>query len=736
MLSININGIVQGVGFRPFVYKLASINNLKGYVRNSSQGVDIKVTGSQKSLKIFVEQLKKDAPMAAKIDTMIVTTYPDRNFKAFIIMNSQSTSGSTFIAPDLATCPECLSELLNISDQRFNYPFINCTNCGPRYSIIDSLPYDRPATSMRSFEMCDYCHQEYCEPLNRRFHAQPVACSQCGPQLQLLDENQNPVPGDPLYVTRKFLKEGKIIAIKGIGGFHLACLATDNDPVSVLRSRKQRPHKPFAVMCQAKDLESIVHLNDSARQLLHSPAAPIVILPATGRHISLLVAPDNPFLGVFLPYTPLHHLLLQENIKFLIMTSANPHNEPVAAIAAELPNYYDYILTHNRAILNRCDDSVIRSTSSHNIFIRRSRGYVPIPVKSIIPLKETFAAGAEMKLTFALASENSIFLSPYISNSDTLRSRHFYQETLARYQKWFKISPQLAACDLQPDFMSTRFAESLNIPLIRVQHHHAHIAAVMVEHQINEPVIGIAYDGTGLGDDGNIWGSEIMVVDYKSYQRRFHLEPLPLPGGDAATLHPPRIAYAWLKNLDLDTSLVPDISDWAKRILDIQLQTGLNVFMTSSLGRMFDCLSALLGLAPNITYEAQAAMALEFLCSDDTSLKCQPYDYSICRQNLQIKPLLENVIRDLYNNVPHHIISTRFHHTIIDFTLQAVIQLRQETSINSVALAGGVMQNAIILNNLSRLLKKNNFTVFSAQTISPNDSSIALGQVMIANQQI
>jgi hydrogenase maturation protein HypF len=736
MLSININGIVQGVGFRPFVYKLAYINNLKGYVRNSSQGVDIKVTGSQNSLNNFVKQLKKDIPKAAKIDTMIVTSYPDSNFEAFSILPSRTSSGSTNVSPDLATCPDCCSELLNNTDQRFNYSFINCTNCGPRYTIIESLPYDRAATSMQKFALCDYCSQEYHDPLNRRFHAQPVACPHCGPQLQLLDKNQESVIGDPLALSIKLLQEGKILAIKGIGGFHLACLATQDEPLVILRARKQRPHKPFAVMCQAENLSEIVSLHPTAVELLQSTAAPIVILPATGKHLSPLVSPDVPTLGIFLPYAPLHHLLLQNDLKFLVMTSANPNNEPIAADIEELPDFCDYILTHNRKILNRCDDSVIRSTTSHNIIIRRSRGYIPAPIKSVLSLQPTFAAGAAMKLTFALACQNSIYLSPYISNNATLLSRNFYQETYEKYKKWFKISPQLAVCDLQPDFMSTHFAESLDIPVIKVQHHHAHIAAVMAEHQISEPVIGIAYDGTGLGDDANIWGSEIMIADYKAYQSKFHLEPLPLPGGDSATKHPIRIAYAWLKYFQLEADIVPDITDFEKNISSRQLQTGLNVFYTSSLGRLFDCVSALLGYGSNITYDAQAAIALEFLCTDNISLNCQPYDYTLHQQQFMIKPLLKNILRDLKNDIPHPVIAARFHRTIIDFTFKAVIHLRNNTSINKVVLSGGVMQNSLILHNLSALLTKNNFTVFSAQTISPNDSSIALGQIMIANHQI
>jgi len=732
MFIININGIVQGVGFRPFVYKLAYNNNLKGYVRNSSQGVEIAVTGDDFSLNNFLNQLKNNSPGASIIDTMIVTTHPDSNFDSFQILPSLIDSGITFISPDLALCSDCLAEMNDIADPRHEYHFINCTNCGPRYSIIESLPYDRPATSMSKFEMCDYCSGEYSDPLNRRFHAQPVACPDCGPHLQLLDSDKKPVPGDPLTLTRKLLKQGNVIAIKGIGGFHLACLATDDNPINSLRERKHRPDKPFAVMCRKEDLEKIVAIKPEDSQLLQSPAAPILILPSTGKCISHLVAPANPTLGVFLPYAPLHHLLLQDDIKFLVMTSGNIHDHPIAASVDELPPICDYYLTHNREILNRCDDSVIRAAKPHNIMIRRSRGYIPIPLSSAITLQDSFAAGAAMKLTFALAADKSIFLSPYIANNDTLSSLDFYQETYHKYCHWFKIHPQFAACDLQPDFMSTRFAEKLDIPLYRIQHHHAHIAAVMAEHQLNEPVIGIAYDGTGLGDDGIVWGSEIMIADYFSYQNKFHLEPMPLPGGDAAVKNPIRIAYAWLMQNMLDTDLLNNISDFEKKIITKQLTSNLNVFQTTSMGRLFDCVSAMLDLVTQISFDAQAAIALEFICPENI-MDYPPYEYDFDQGNIEIKPLLQGISHDLQQNEPYQIISARFHRTIIEFTLQAIKLLRKETSITNVVLAGGVMQNRIIFTNLIKVLQKNNFTVFTPRLFPPNDSSIALGQRIIAN---
>ncbi len=735
MLVININGIVQGVGFRPFVYKLASDLNLKGYVRNSSQGVEIKLTGTENNLQIFINHLQNDLPPAAKIESLIINIMPDCSFFSFLIIESIHNSGITDISPDLATCSKCATELAQKTDQRFNYPFINCTNCGPRYSIIESTPYDREFTSMKNFEMCDYCHSEYIDPLNRRFHAQPVACPDCGPQLILLDSQFQQIKGDPVDFTRKLLTKGNIIGIKGIGGFHLACLATDEGAVRKLRSRKRRPDKPFAVMCRAENLSQVVYYREKDMELLRSPAAPIVILPSKEQIISSLVSPSLPTLGVILPYAPVHYLLLQDDIKFLIMTSGNNNDEPVAASEKELQNICDYFLTHDREILNRSDDSVIRSSEPENILIRRSRGYVPSPLKVKEELADSFAAGASMKLTFALAKKDSIYLSPYISNSDTIRSLAFYQETYEKYKKWFKINPQFAACDLQADFMSTRFAENLDIPLIRVQHHHAHIAAVMAEHNINEPVIGVAYDGTGSGYDGAIWGGEIMIADYQTCQRRLHLQYMPLPGGDSATKNPIRIAFAWLTQAHLDTDFLTEISPLEKKIITKQLASDLNVFYTSSLGRFFDCVTAMLGMFPSVSFDAQAAMALEFLCSGIDPMHCDPYNYYIEKDIIMISPILKEIIADIHNKIDHKIIAARFHRTIIDITLASVKIIHKETGINIVVLAGGVMQNAVILSNLLSLLQKNNFTVLTAGCIPPNDGSIAVGQIMIANHQ-
>ncbi|MCF7920542.1 MAG: carbamoyltransferase HypF [Candidatus Cloacimonetes bacterium] len=733
MLRIKINGIVQGVGFRPFIYNLAKSLDLRGFILNSSEGVLIEVCGSASGLSAFLHRLPREVPPAAVIESLTYEDLPDKPYRDFEIRPSLSAEGITSISPDLAVCPDCITEMFDPDDHRYLYPFINCTNCGPRFSIIESVPYDRPATSMHSFPLCSYCAAEYSAPANRRFHAQPVACPECGPRLTLLDKNFIPVNAEPIAETHRLLKENKILGIKGISGFHLACLAFSDLAIAELRRRKHRPDKPFAVMCREEDLNDIVIYSAEDLQLLRSPAAPILILPAKNNILSSLTAPDNPTLGVFLPYAPLHYLLLTDDIRFLIMTSGNYTDEPVAREERELEGLCDFYLTHNRPIVNRSDDSVIRSAAGTNIFIRRSRGYVPHPLKVAGKLVPTFAAGASMKLTFALAQNYSVYLSPYISNGETKAVTEFYREIYERYCQWFKISPELAACDLQPDFFTTHFAESLSLPLMRIQHHQAHLAAVIAEHNISEPVLGIAYDGTGYGTDAAIWGGEIMLADKGDFQRLFHLQYLPLPGGDAAIRHPDRIAFAYLKTLNLDTDLVTTLSPYEKQILEKQIDRKLNTFPTSSLGRLFDCISALLGVCYNVTFEGQSAMALEYACRTDDITHFKPYSFSISNDIIELKPLLTEILQDISSGKDVSFIASRFHRTVLEFTLQALISARHRTGILKVVLAGGVMQNALLLSGIRQLLRKNNFTVYLAEKIPPNDGSIALGQLMIAN---
>jgi hydrogenase maturation protein HypF len=735
MKRYEINGIVQGVGFRPFIYNLALRLELQGYILNSTDGVEIELEGAPEALHKFELLLYDELPPAAKIEKLEKYDLPNVEHSGFEIRKSLSKSGSTFISPDLAVCDDCIREMFDANDERFNYPFINCTNCGPRYSIIETTPYDRPVTSMKSFELCSYCSGEYIDPTNRRFHAQPIACDTCGPHLKFLDQNLDGIIGDPIENCLKFLKKGKIVGIKGIGGFHLACDATSDEAVKELRNRKHRPDKPFAVMCSEENLKNIADYDSTNMELLKSVSAPIVLLRKTKQNpLSDLVAPYNPNLGVFLPYAPHHHQIFQEPDLYLIMTSGNLHDEPIAKDEKELLGICDYFLTHNRPILNRNDDSVIRPSKKRNIFLRRSRGFVPSPLKLPFKTVPTLGTGAELKISFALTKDDSIWLSPYIGNNNSKKTEDFYIETLSKFQDWFKIKPELVACDLQPDFMTTHFAEKLNIPLIKVQHHHAHIAAVMAENMLDEKVIGISYDGTGYGTDGAIWGGEFFVCDYQNFERKFHLKYMPLPGGDAAIKHPVRIAFSYLLKANENTDFLKGISETEKKIISRQIENNFNVFQTSSMGRLFDCISAILGLFPNITFEAQSAMALESLCGNESVEIVSPYPYKIENGIIDFIPLIKAVTEDIRLKRSQTTIAVKFHKTVIDFTVEAVQNIKEETGLSKVVLSGGVMQNNVLLEGLTKELKKKLFTVFTPSQLPSNDGAISAGQVMIANR--
>lgn len=776
MISIKINGIVQGVGFRPFVYSLAQRLGVQGYILNSKEGVEIEAEGPSRLLEDFVSKIKSELPPAAKIEELAIRELPNKGYQGFEIRESVSGDGITFISPDLALCGDCLKEMQNGTDPRYNYSFINCTNCGPRYSIIDETPYDRPATSMKDFQMCDYCCNEYKDPANRRFHAQPIACPQCGPRLVFLDKNLQPVEIeaesdtiDPIALCFQELKRGKIIGIKGIGGFHIACDATNEEAVRELRRRKRRPDKPFAVMCKPDAVRKIVKCPEEAFRLLSSPASPIVLLPRLA-NISLAdsVAPLNPNIGLFFPYAPQHYQLLnREKELYLVMTSGNINDEPIAVNENEInivlrgedqkdaskqkpigsnssqkalpkfPKNYlcDFFLTHNRRILNRNDDSVILPSLYGSIFVRRSRGFVPVPLNLPCKTVPTLGTGAELKIVFALTTGDSLYLSPYIGNNRSKATEEFYFETLKKYQKWFGIEPELVACDLHPDYLTTHIAERLAIPLIKTQHHHAHIAAVMAEKMLDERVIGVSYDGTGMGTDGAIWGGEIYTADYASYKREYHLSYMPLVGGDESVRHPVRIAYTYLSAADEDPGFLKGMQDSEKRILKRMLENKQYVFQTSSMGRLFDCVAAMLGLFPEITFEAQSAMALEYLCGSDILNSSLSYPYEIEEERINIKPLLREVKKEVLTGVEKREIAEKFHRTVVNLTVESVTRIRQRDGLNKVVLSGGVMQNRVLLEGLIERLRKNSFTVYYSSALPSNDGAVAVGQAMIANRQ-
>ncbi|UWG95649.1 carbamoyltransferase HypF [Dehalobacter sp. DCM] len=624
---IKINGIVQGVGFRPFVYKLAVELNLRGWVINCSSGVEIHAEGE--NLEKFLQRILAEKPPMASIITHESNTVPAKGYTDFKIIESrESTKKDVLISPDIAVCPDCLNELWDKTDRRYRYPFINCTNCGPRYTIIKDRPYDRNKTTMDPFIMCPTCRHEYEDTSDRRFHAQPVACRDCGPSLQLWD-------ADGLVVTNHgigsdLLEKGSILAVKGIGGFHLVCDAYNDQAVKRLRHVKERGAKPFAVM--ARDMNAVrreVSLTELESLTLAGPSAPIVLLPRINiaeSRLSAATAPGLITLGVMLPYTPVHHLLFDGQFDFLVMTSANLSGQPLIYdndIALEsLRGIADYFLVNNRDIYHPCDDSVLQQIGDKMTFIRRARGYVPVPLVIKKELKDPIVGlGGEMKNAFCLGSGSMAFMSQYIGDMHGLDNLQRFEQEFDAFQKVTSTTPKIAAYDLHPEYMTTRIAKALDIPKYTVQHHHAHLVSVMAEHGLEEPLLGIICDGTGYGDDGKIWGFEYMHGNAAQYQRLGHLEYLPLPGGDVAAKYPLRIAYAYLKVILTENEWHNTECFWSglsaqeKDILDGQIRSGFQLFESSSAGRLFDAVSGMLGICTEVTYEGQAAIELESIAA-------------------------------------------------------------------------------------------------------------------------
>ena len=624
-----IQGIVQGVGFRPFIYQLAARYGLAGYVVNTAKGVVVEIEGHDKGIQEFIDRMKAEHPPLAHIASTDWAEIPPINEDSFEIRRSRvGEERSALISPDVSICPECLSEMRNPQDRRFGYPFINCTNCGPRYTIIMDIPYDRAATTMKEFRMCPACLEEYDNPNNRRFHAQPNACWKCGPATSLYDEDECRILcSDPIQKTISFLQNGAILAIKGLGGFHLAVDASNHKGVERLRKRKHREEKPLAIT--VKDLDAaltIAHIDKREAELLKSHQRPIVILKKRRFHgLSPQVAPRNRYIGIMLPYTPLHYLLMEGPFKALVMTSGNMTEEPINTDNREafkhLRGIADYFLIHNRDIYLRSDDSVLRVVDKIPRQIRRSRGYVPVPVflppdmKSLSPV---LALGGELKNTICLTKANRAFLSQHIGDMENLETFEFFRLTVSHLKRILEIDPKVVAHDLHPDYLSSKFArEQEEVPTLAVQHHHAHIVSCLSEHGLKGPVIGVAMDGTGLGLDGQIWGGEILLSDLTSFKRRAHLDYVPLPGGDAAAKFPWRMALIYLHRTfgdDLFNLSIPFVRNLDQAEASIVLRMalkGVNSPLTSSCGRFFDAVSALLGLRRKIAYEGQAAIELE-----------------------------------------------------------------------------------------------------------------------------
>ena len=773
--KIHITGIVQGVGFRPFVYGLAKRHGLNGWVRNTSAGVDIEVDGKQDALNAFVKSLRDEAPPLSRIDDLTASFQAPNGFRSFEIVHSEAVEGAFQpITPDVSICPDCLRELFDPSDRRYRYPFINCTNCGPRFTIIKDIPYDRPKTTMAPFPMCPDCEKEYTDPLNRRFHAQPVACPVCGPQVWL-----EPSPNyelqitklireDAIYATRQLLAEGKIVAIKGLGGFHLACDATSAAVVSELRRRKLRVDKPFALMMP--DLETVeqhCYVNDAERELLQSGARPIVLLQRKPESsVARECAPGQDTLGVMLPYTPLHYLLFADDFQSpfpdslfppLVMTSGNLSEEPIATDNEEartrLSSLADAFLMHNRDIHIRCDDSVVRVVENKKLNtdywslttypLRRSRGYSPFPVKLPWEVPPLLAVGPELKNTFCITNKNYAFLSHHIGDMENYETLQSFEKGVEHFERLFRVEPEAIAYDLHPNYLSTRYAlqraEQENLPTIGVQHHHAHIAACMAEHGLDgsRPVIGLAFDGTGYGEDGAIWGGEVLVADCKSYERAFHLEYFPLPGGDAAIKKPARTALAllWSLGMDWDDRLAPVAEFCAedRTTLRTQLERKINTPQTSSIGRLFDAAAALAGVRQSVNYEAQAAIEFEALVDPDEE---GMYLFEWRQDVIKVRSAMEALIADVLSGIPVPVISARFHSGLAQLALEICRSLRVTTNINEVALSGGVWQNITLLRRTLSLLQKDGFVVYIHHQVPTNDGGLSLGQAAIAASRL
>ena len=745
---LEVVGVVQGVGFRPFVYQLARRHGLGGWVLNDPEGVKIEVEGPWDGINRFVSDLQAEPPALAKITDLVHTFIPTRGEAEFRIVESRGGEETrVLISPDTNVCADCLRELFDPADRRFRYAFINCTNCGPRYTIIQDLPYDRPNTTMKDFPMCGACDREYHDPADRRFHAQPVACPACGPALQLWDAEGRVIElGDPIKETAAKLKQGGIVAVKGLGGFHLVVDATNDDAVMELRRRKHREEKPFAVM--SSNLEQVgqyAYLGTAERRLLLSFQRPIVLLrKRLPERLAPSVARGNGCYGVMLPYTPIHYLLFAEDFLALVMTSGNISDEPICIgndeAVARLRGIPDAFLVHNRDIYARSDDSIARVMAGEERVLRRARGYVPLPVVLKEDGPDTLAVGAELKDALCLAKGRNAFLSQHLGDLKSVTAFDFFKETDQHLERILEITPSVVAHDLHPDYLSTRYAKQLkHVSLVAVQHHHAHIASVLAEYGEQGPVIGVALDGTGYGQDGTIWGGEFLVADTAAFRRVGHLDYMPLPGGDAAVLEPWRTAVAFLHATfgpQWEALEIPFVKrmDMAKaRTVVRMIEQHVNTPLTSSTGRLFDAVSALLGICDRNTYEGQAPMELEAAAEERVT---SALDCNVCDENgiLLISPvsLVRSVVERMRANAPVQVIAAEFHNALANAVVETCERIRQREALDTVALSGGCFQNLLLFERLVSSLELSGLNVLTHRLVPPNDGCIALGQVAVA----
>lgn len=771
-----IRGAVQGVGFRPFIYRLAQELGLAGWVSNSALGVVVEIEGPAATVRAFVLRVEPERPPRSFIQSLETTILDPVGFEGFVIRPSDPTGEKTaLIFPDIATCPDCLRELFDPRDRRFGYPFINCTHCGPRFSIIESLPYDRPNTSMRAFPMCPECRAEYADPANRRFHAQPNACPVCGPQLALWDTGGRVLAGrnDALLAAVEVLRDGRILAVKGLGGFHLMTLASDEAAVHRLRERKHREEKPLALM--APSLAWVKQLCDVAaleERLLQSPEAPIVLLRRrTELPLAKSIAPGNPCLGVMLPSTPLHHLLLAAVDQPIVATSGNLSDEPICTDEQDarrrLAGIADLFLVHDRPIIRHVDDSIVRVVLDREMVLRRARGYAPLPIQVRDALPELLAVGAHLKSTIALARNHHVFLSQHLGDLETPAALAAFERAITDLSQLLAMKPKTCAADLHPDYLSSRHARQTQERVICVQHHYAHVLACMAENDVAAPLLGVSWDGTGYGTDDTVWGGEFLMVDERHFERVAHLRPFRLPGGEAAVREPRRIALGLLHSIFGDAAFalkaLPTIQAFRPAELTAlrqMLDRGVNSPVTTSAGRLFDAVASLTGLRQETRFEGQAAMDLEFALDADDTDECYPLP--VCGatpesvadgqaiatsalhhecQTLNARPprwvvdwvpMVERIVRDVQAGIPAWLVSAKFHNGLAE----AVLGVARQAGHRRVVLTGGCFQNRYLIERTVQRLHSGGFSAYWHQRVPPNDGGIALGQAVAAGREL
>ncbi len=741
--QISVKGLVQGVGFRPFVYRLATRMGYTGWVENRTDGVQILIQENGVSVEKFLEALRNEAPAASDIESVNIEIASTEPQSRFIIRHSKETeSGITEISPDIAVCDDCLNDMKQ-QPHRIDYPLINCTHCGPRFSIVRDLPYDRSRTTMAPFAMCRICESEYIHILDRRFHAQPVACNQCGPGYQIHEtgkEQRDLIFGDLLKKIKLKISRGEIIALKGIGGYHLICDALNSVAVSNLRQQKKRDGKPLAVMF--RDLEALkryANFGNTEKKLLESWKRPVVILRSKGK-LPEEINSGLDTVGAILPYMPIHYMLFQKlETHAIIFTSGNVSDEPVVIEDAEAKNHLakiaPTIVLYNREISNRVDDTVVKVIDNKPVLIRRSRGFVPKPVRLNLNVEGILAVGAELKNTFCVGKNDYGILSQHIGDLKNFETFSFFENDIKVFQQLFRFNPALVASDIHPDYLSTQYAESLSLPIVKVQHHHAHIASCMAEHLLDEPVIGLSFDGTGLGDDGKIWGSEVMIADLMGYKRVAHIAYIPMVGGDNAVEEPWRLALALLYQ-----AFGKECINYAKRIFPSvpltkvsyiieALERNINVAHSCGLGRLFDAVAAMTGLCVAPTFEAEGPMRLEALADRKVF---DSYPVLIEEGVWKLEPLTHELIKDIEDKRSVGFISAKLHHAVVEFANQSTTIATKENNLKKVILSGGSFQNRILAEKIMISLKYKKLITFMNSQVPPNDGGVSLGQMAVA----